>query len=453
MIWPGLDMARSKPFAIIGFAMLASCTTQLETRHGLSADALASTPMASGAGKLQLLSYYVPAAQFKITVKTRAAACTAGTVTTSEIRAAVETQYNPGERFSIDYDQLSAFTKITSVSTALYPNGTLKSVNAEASDQTIETATAAVKLVATVAALAGKPEGATGDPRCAALAKREAAEAPLKAAKDKVNAAIAELLVLPPDPDTAEATGKKLDGLVDIRDAIVARLTAIDGTGWQSADALWPASAIATVTLNQDETIHVGGIDLHVMLARIEEPSTVRQSFAAPDAGAASFAGLVWRQGYRSKLTIAWCGTGLADGDEPRQVYASCPGGIGTKGSVLISTVAVVPQAGPFFLIPLRNQIGRNNTIGATFLQDGTIETASYGDKVAVGNHIATATSDLVTAASGLAPSQSAKLAAQKSCLDAVDGLRKSQAALADVLGNKATDGARFADYAAKCVE
>ena len=449
-------MARSHAGAIIGLAALvAGCTTQLESRQGLTAAQLQSAPLDGNKGKLQLLSYNVPAAQFKITLKTRAAKCDAtGGVLTTEVQATVETQYNAGERYSIDYSKLAAFTKITSVSTALYPNGTLKTINAEASDQTIETATAVVKLVASVAALAGKAAGATEDPRCTAWKKRQADTAPLKAAKDKVDAAIVQLITLAPDPDTAEEVAKKLAGLTAIRDGLAAKLTTIDGTGWSSADVLWPASPTAVVTLNTDVALPVPHIDqLHVLLTRVDETSTTAASFPPPDPASAPYGGLVWRQGYRAKLTIAWCGNGLEAGDTPWIIYASCPGGPGTPGSVLTTTTAIVPQAGPFFLIALHNGVGRNNTIGATFLQDGSIETAAYGDKLAIGNHVATAANDLATAAAAAFPNQSAKLAAQKSCLDAVDGLRKSQAALSDVIGGNGTSDAKFAAYAAKCLE
>jgi hypothetical protein len=69
--------------------------------------------------------------------------------------------YVPGERYTVDYEALTARTKTTSFAFETYPNGILKSINASADDKTDEALSAAVKLALVVY---GASQGAVAVP-------------------------------------------------------------------------------------------------------------------------------------------------------------------------------------------------------------------------------------------------------------------------------------------------
>lgn len=114
--------------------LLAGCQTHLAVQpDGLG-------PYVDGANKLRVgLDYGLPMLQFKISVRRTLTQC-ASEVEPIDIRflakVTAEPRYVVGERYVIDYEALSNWSKVTKFELQTYENGAIKSINAEAEDQT-----------------------------------------------------------------------------------------------------------------------------------------------------------------------------------------------------------------------------------------------------------------------------------------------------------------------------
>jgi hypothetical protein len=94
--------------------------------------------------------------------------------------------YVPGERYTVDYEALTARTKTTSFAFETYPNGILKSINAAADDKTDEVLSAAVKLALVVY---GASQGAVAVPVATPNSLSPPPTTPMSAGPDATEAA------------------------------------------------------------------------------------------------------------------------------------------------------------------------------------------------------------------------------------------------------------------------
>jgi hypothetical protein len=116
-------------------AVSAGCATQIKVEP-------ISDPRATGAG----IVYFLPMAEYEVTLTRQLTRCDSfdSGDPSKDLRAAVKitaaltTRYvqDPQKAFLLQYDALSGPTKTTDLSIDLYENGTLKSINAEAVDET-----------------------------------------------------------------------------------------------------------------------------------------------------------------------------------------------------------------------------------------------------------------------------------------------------------------------------
>jgi hypothetical protein len=122
------------------------------------------------------VSYALPMAQYDITLTRALSACPEGisaTLLGEEIyvptkglkfsrKAEAKISYGAGERYTVDYRALQSWIKISGFSFGVYPNGTLKTINASADDQTGEVVKNVAKIGLTVAALSARSPVAPG---------------------------------------------------------------------------------------------------------------------------------------------------------------------------------------------------------------------------------------------------------------------------------------------------
>jgi hypothetical protein len=129
-------MSIYKGFAVTAFfiALLAGCQTSLD----VSPDGYGA--YVDGSIKKRIGSEYgLPMLQFKIVIHRTLTQCTSDE-NPIDIRflakVTAEPHYVVGERYVIDYEALSNWSKTTSFELQTYDNGAIKSINAEANDQT-----------------------------------------------------------------------------------------------------------------------------------------------------------------------------------------------------------------------------------------------------------------------------------------------------------------------------
>ena len=114
---------------------LVGCTTHLEVRKD------GNGPYVERGDDLRAgVDYGLPMLQYKLAVKRTLAACTdkAGAVDLRFLtKVTAEPHYIVGERFVINYPALSSWTKTSAFELQTYDTGAIKSLNAEAQDQTV----------------------------------------------------------------------------------------------------------------------------------------------------------------------------------------------------------------------------------------------------------------------------------------------------------------------------
>ncbi|MBD8640250.1 hypothetical protein [Sphingomonas sp. CFBP 13733] len=149
-------MPRIGTAAIAGFALLAGCTTHLETRPDRAVSQLDQALPGHG--------YRLPMLQYQIDVVYRLASCPgtdAGQPTTLAFvtQAKAGAGHVAGEGYTIDYEKLSNVFKTTDFSVEAWEKtGALKAINASADDRTGDAIKSAVEVGIAVASLAaGNP--------------------------------------------------------------------------------------------------------------------------------------------------------------------------------------------------------------------------------------------------------------------------------------------------------
>lgn len=173
-----------KRLLAVALCVLASgCTTMIKVE-----------PITNTASTAVGVVYFLPMVEYEIALTRQLTRCDSPNETTVpepqvgiKFTAVLTTRYvqDPSKAFQIQYDALSGPTKTTNVAIELYDNGTLKSINAEAKDETRQILANVVSGLSSFAlATAGKglaPLGAPGDkgvrkPELCHLAIRNALE-------------------------------------------------------------------------------------------------------------------------------------------------------------------------------------------------------------------------------------------------------------------------------------
>ncbi len=126
-----------KMTALAGLSMLTACTHIATTPDHLKT---------SRSEALEGVTYALPMLQYDLTVartlitcptsQTIGGAAVVDATLAFKIEASASPRYVPGEVYLIDYDSLSSWFKTSAFALERHPNGTLKSLNASATDQT-----------------------------------------------------------------------------------------------------------------------------------------------------------------------------------------------------------------------------------------------------------------------------------------------------------------------------
>jgi len=146
-------MTRAAAIALI----LSGCTTQMTSTVPRSA--------ADSRSPVSGVSYRLARLDYSAAITRTLTSCPGpGKVLEIEVAAAVTPTYAPAEEFVIDYSTLANGWKTTNISFETYPNGVLKSVNAQVADQTGPAIKAGVESLVGIAKLVvgvpGLPVGA-----------------------------------------------------------------------------------------------------------------------------------------------------------------------------------------------------------------------------------------------------------------------------------------------------
>lgn len=145
-------------------ALLMLCSTactHLETRP--SNELPTAVPgAAADNGAQRGLSYALPMLQYDLKIVRSLEKCPEGTAPPEfAIKAEAAERYRAGERFEIDYRALSSVLKSTNFQVEFHESGTIKSINAKASDKTGTVLVDVARIGIAAASAAGNPLAAT----------------------------------------------------------------------------------------------------------------------------------------------------------------------------------------------------------------------------------------------------------------------------------------------------
>lgn len=439
---PAAESARVSTFparwsgalALLAVLALQGCQTQLQARHDGDGRYVTRT---NAARDIPLgVDYAVPMLQFQIQAIRRIVECTnadgSGRVR-FVFKVTAEPHYVPGERFVIDYEKLSGWSKTSKVEVQTYDNGTIKSINAAAEDKTASIIGDVVKSVVRVASLAqGVP-----------LPSAETKEKSVLSLEDRYvcseNTRTALTLLKQAEGDLKKAT-EKLVALTDEAASLerLARIDGLDTAGRRRLVALQPilkqqvksvadmSDDLATlekrVSLEETITWPLDPLERDLSLApsprnqkKLEEemfkklekaqggntlaelgvatrlkgslvPTVVAKEVSCPQGGSSRCArreetdsdkseGLLYRNPAPARLLIC-------DGSQDDQCSVRAASG------VVMTAQAMAPQLGELRLLPYRNGVFQNNELKATFRENGAVATFNYDDKTARGKEL-----------------------------------------------------------------
>ncbi len=434
---------------VLASVLLAGCTTlssQSETRTISNTDAIKG------------IQYSLPILQYEIKITRTLAQCEEKIAPGSDkmrsalrftVKAEATPVFVPGERFTVDYEKLAGFTKISSFAIENYPSGTLKSVNASAEDRSAEIISGGAKAAFGIAKLVmGVPgisaaQGVTeSDDMMLACAKGtqglldevKTTSASLKTEVDALAVITARVTTL-----TERAAADSLNDAG--KDELLRKLGQQKAAAEKVADAQTAADkAKAAVSMTTSERspaslssgvsgyLELGGTDL----ARLQKLLVLQ---AATDAsredgtfcGSSSLRDCLadqlqanWRLESLTELpkaTIAdvkkgAVGTTVAQNGlfvrppEPgrllvcRRLKDSNSRCSTTAKELLLATPdALVPQLGQLRYLPFRNEMFQNNSLVISLRENGSVEKFEYKDLKARGEVAANLAGDLATQA------------------------------------------------------
>jgi len=432
--------------AFLGLATITGCT---ELKSGL----------VSNDGKEALqggVLYSLPMAQYKLETSFRLTSCPdlsianipveAGRILLApdfEIKQTAEEKVipDPDKLYVLNYEDMSGPTKTSTLKVDLHKNGTLKSINAGVSDRTTEVAKAAIKTGFKVVQLASglptfttlgkatqpfangvictdyahqlvlkrndtaeKQETETGT-LLGATQALEQARADVKASDKPSDQAIAALEAALKQSRDAE---KALAGTQKLLARIDAALTIKVSDTWPkqgtetSTRTRMPAPPISKLLMDGSFTLANDDLKAQVIttsLAELPEQLAVLTEISKATSTGATTGNCsdsnrecsTNRQGvyYRvpAKAYLRSCMTSSA-------LSSTCLGI--PESSLLLNEFLDVPQLGVLAVLPLKNGVGQDNVLAATFSDKGMLETFSYEEKSASLEKIAGVLNDAV---------------------------------------------------------
>lgn len=414
--------------AVVVASMLVGCETSLKVKPDGSGafTRVGSDNIALGA------VYSLPILQFKLAVTRTLSSC--GVTEDSpniqfrfDVKA--EPHYIAGDRFVLDYQALSSWSKAGSVEMQTYDNGVLKSINGSAIDESasiigdvVSTGFNIARLVSGIPVVStggqkGLPPPGSPPPELKYLTCTEKAQAALKAvdelttirkAKNKALAdstdelaALARLAELRALTDADKVKLKKLQSSVkeqsnaieSLNKAADAALAKISTT----EEVIWPESANefgrkqlspnkqSTVKLNSLFELSTSGAEPDEVAASQELSVTLSPLAVVRSEGCATDTECKQKENYleasngvyfRSPVPAMLYVCGVSSPD-------SCkPGG---ATAVILSNQVMAPQLGILRQLPLSNGIFQNNALSASFREDGSLSSIKYEEKSARG--------------------------------------------------------------------
>lgn len=414
---------------------LVGCTTHLEVRKD------GNGPYVERGDDLRAgVDYGLPMLQYKLAVKRTLAACTdkAGAVDLRFLtKVTAEPHYIVGERFVINYPALSSWTKTSAFELQTYDTGAIKSLNAEAQDQTAgiigDVVKTGIGLVSLSTGVPIKLEAAIAPPltrtyKCSGattklLADIKSATADLKVKTKRLtegNDEIARLERLAGQGALTNDGKKRLEEwnnkVGDYSKALTAAqesLEALTDRVSASEEMVWPKGATET-TLNAGPNVlskeklralldfttegpigfSASKLDEAMALVGVLAPiaPAPAQSKCPPEPSDCELQalknkraeGLIYRSPVPSLLLICQ----VSDGK------ACTPDG---ASSVIVSAGVLAPQLGPLRLLPMTNGAFQNNVLKVTFRENGGVATLNYDEKAARGKALSGAASSAIS--------------------------------------------------------
>ncbi len=422
--------------ALVAFSIAASvlhvgCTTELQSRQ----EGYAQYTETPGSSAVEIgSSYGIPMLQFKLSVRRTLLQCT-NEDGEADIRFLTKVEAAPsyivGERFSIDSEKMSSWSKTSKLSFDTYESGVIKSLNASAIDQTKAIVSGAVKSGISVLSLVAEvPLGNLGlephedgelpgpprtyicsDGAISALREIEAETKNLEIQTDKLVtltdeiARLERLAILEALTEEtkyalnqAQKDASAQTKIVKKSDQTLAKLTKRVSV---TDEIIWPR-APQEITLNAAPNLQskvallalfkpgkngyseaqlLSTLALQGRLAPVVElPKPIdcisnaplcSRKRVKPDAGE----GLIFREPIAARLLICE----VAD-------VRSCD--VNGASGVVVSSVVMVPQMGMLRLLPFRNGVFQNNELKVTFRENGGVATINYDEKSARGQEL-----------------------------------------------------------------
>lgn len=414
--------------AVVGACMLAGCVTSLKVKPDGSAPFIRV-----GSDNITLGAVYsLPILQFKLAVTRTLSSC-GGKEDLPNIQfrfdVKAEPHYVAGDRFVVDYQALSSWSKTGSIEMQTYDNGVIKSINGSAIDESaaiigdvVSTGFNIASLVSgipvvTTGGQKGLPPPGSPPPELKYLACTEKAQAVLKAvdelttirkAKNKALAdsteelaALGRLAELHALTDADKVKLKKLQASVkDQSDAIETLNKAADAALAKistTEEIIWPESATefgrkqlppnkqSAAKLNSLFELSASGAEPDEIAASQELSITLSPLAVVKAEGCATDTECKQKKNYQEASNGVYFRSPV-----PAMLYVcgvsspdSCkPGG---ATAVVLSSQVMAPQLGVLRQLPFRNGIFQNNSLSASFREDGSLSTIKYEEKAARG--------------------------------------------------------------------
>lgn len=438
-------MLSSKCSIVVGAAaLLAGCTTSLQVN-----------PL-QGEGATTGFAYTLPFAQYEITVTRRLHSCSPNAVIRNHVSAVSQLRPDPAHSYAIDHSSLSSIMKVSAIGVKNHPNGTLRQITSEADDRTgpviTNTVSAGIDLaVAAVRAgiLGGGQTALTASCTPAVVASLrdvERTNASLQTATRNLADATARWRTI---SDATSILGTRPDGATQaaVRQAVAVLATATRAEVPAKAAhvrALEAVTHTSTVIWPPNGTVFRGDTQNGGVVDPL--PDEIVTAWLRPGHG-----GLAAIVGVGFEIRDAT--TGEAPPTTRSGQAGSPRDGIRYRMPARGRLVAVmqagdqefaeeqVPQLGRLMLLPFSNGPFQNNILEASFNENGTLESARYGERASraetvsataaqVAAQVGPAIDALGTARNAGLTRQAARLQAQASVLSADLGLRNASSAL-----------------------
>lgn len=418
-------------FMVIVTTLHAGCTTELQSRQD-GYGPYTKTPEGS---RVEIGSRYtIPMLQFKLSVRRTLLQCT-DEDNIADIRFLTKVEAEPtyiaGERFSIDNEKLTSWSKVSRFSLDTYDSGVIKSVNASAEDQTkaivgnvVKSGISLLSLVAEVplGSLSQEPyeDGHPIAPptfvcnagSISALREIESETKILETQTEKLVILTDEVARLERLASLGALSDETKNQLNQAQKDTAAQYKLVKKSDQSlakwikrvsvSEEIIWPRSPMDTelnaapnpqskATLlalftkgangySEEQllsTLHLKGrlapvVNMNDPVKCTKKQSLCSQNLVEADEGE----GLLYRDPVAARLLICE----VAD-------VRNCD--VNGASGVVVSSIVTVPQMGRLRLLPFRNGAFQNNELKVSFRENGSIASINYDEKVARGQELA----------------------------------------------------------------